>query len=83
MAVEFTIRVSQDEESRNVAVAVSCSEESARFLYWMSACEYFMRVVAKRSAQDFDRALELLVEGATTDYQREMIARSSLVEKPE
>lgn len=78
MAVEFTIRVIDDEDSGNVAVAVSCSDESAKFKYWMFACEYFMRVVAKKSAQDFDRALELLVEGATDDYNREMIVRSSL-----
>ena len=79
MAVEFMIRVIEDEKSRNVVVAVSCSDESAGFLYWMAACEYFMRVVAKRSPRDFDRAIELLVEGATTDYEQEMITRTSLV----
>jgi hypothetical protein len=83
MGVEFSIRVIQDEASRKVAVAVSCSDESAGFLYWMSACEYFMRVVAKRSPEDFDRAVELLVEGATDDYQQEILMRTSLVEKPE
>lgn len=36
------------------------------FKYWMAACEYMLAVTASRSGAGYEKALELLVQGAMT-----------------
>lgn len=78
--VEFMINVIQDEDTGEATVTIetdldldNLSQNSGDFLNTMCACEYFMHIIAKESRQPTKRALELLVEGAMTYVDGEIL----------
>jgi hypothetical protein len=59
---EFTIKISKDDQSDKIKVIIN--HDNPPFECWMGACERLMDVVAKQSGAGYEKALELLVQGA-------------------
>ena len=59
---KFTIRISKDDQSDKNKVIIN--HNNPPFECWMGACERLMDVVAKQSGAGYEKALELLVQGA-------------------
>lgn len=59
----FVIDVERDTKKNTSKVTIEHDEECP-FEFWMCACEYLLHQTARRSAAGFERALELLCQGA-------------------
>jgi len=68
-SAQFIIYVEHDNKAGISKVTIE-HEEDCPFKFWMAACEYLLHQVARRSSAGFERALELLCQGAM-NYRNE------------
>ena len=64
---QFVITVDIPENKQNARVTISAdSITENNFRFWICACEYFLHKTAQKSNAGYERAMELLCQGAMT-----------------
>ena len=60
---QLVINIEHNNKENTSKVSIE-HDEGCPFKFWMSACEYLLHQTARRSSAGFERALELLCQGA-------------------
>ncbi len=70
----FQIIVTPDEQWDRGEVAIGTEDglPEPEFGYWMMACEYLMHIVAQKSNAGYEKAMELLMQGAMSYEHKEL-----------
>lgn len=71
---DFKILVFDSPEDDKAKVVIGISDDvDTTFTAWMCACEYFLHKTAQKSNAGYEKALELLCQGAMTykDLEKE------------
>lgn len=62
--IQFLVKVSVDDEGMPTTTVIECDTPNAGFAVMVAATEHFMTATALHSDAGFEKALDLLCEGA-------------------
>lgn len=65
--IQFLVKVSVNDEGLPTTTVIECDTPNVGFAVMMAAAEHFMTAVALNSDAGFEKALELLCEGARSN----------------